>query len=170
MKHIIQTKRLLLRYPVIEDVVPLIDLWTDPEVTRFMGGPRNPDTLRPMLEEAAASGNVERYDLWVLAERASGDFCGHCGLLEKEVDGAAEIEAVYVITPGKQHRGYAPEIARALIEYAFTALGLRRVVALIDPEHAASERVALKAGMRFEKRVARSGGAVRSVYVAEFQG
>jgi RimJ/RimL family protein N-acetyltransferase len=41
------------------------------------------------------------------------------------------------------------------------------VIALIEPENKASERVALKIGMKFEKEVIRPGGAKRKVYVIE---
>src|SRR4029450_5269219 len=45
-------------------------------------------------------------------------------------------------------------------------LELTRVVALIDPGNVASERVAGRIGMRFERDVVRPGGGIRRVYTA----
>ena len=38
---ILETERLILRYQQASDVPALVDLWTDPAVTRYMGGPRD---------------------------------------------------------------------------------------------------------------------------------
>jgi ribosomal-protein-alanine N-acetyltransferase len=89
---------------------------------------------------------------------------GHCGLLDKEVEGHAEIELVYVLAADSWGRGYATEIAIALRDYAFRELGLRRLISLIEPENIASMRVAEKAGMAFEKEIVRPGGAIRRIY------
>jgi RimJ/RimL family protein N-acetyltransferase len=44
---------------------------------------------------------------------------------------------------------------------------LKRVVALIEPENRASERVAVKIGMSLEREVVRPGGERRKLYVIE---
>jgi len=44
-------------------------------------------------------------------------------------------------------------------------MGIGRLIALIEPENGASERVAVKVGMRLEKEVIRPGGEVRKMYV-----
>lgn len=43
-------------------------------------------------------------------------------------------------------------------------MGIGRLVALIEPQNGASERVAVKVGMRLEQEVIRPGGEVRKVY------
>ena len=162
--EILQTRRLILTRLQSAHVPALVDLWTDPEVTRFMGGPREPASLRENLEETARDPWKDKYDLWVLVEKASGAVIGHCGLLDKEVEGAAEIELVYVLAATSWGKGYAAEIAAALKEYAFQTLGLKRLISLIEPGNKRSERVALKTGMRLEREVIRPGGAVRLLY------
>ena len=44
---------------------------------------------------------------------------------------------------------------------------IKRLIALIEPENEASEMVARKIGMIFEKEVVRQGGVKRKVYVIE---
>lgn len=164
---VLETERLLLRRQQASDVPPLVDLWSDPEVTRYLGGPRDRDWLRGEFEETARAPFGERYDLWPLVEKETGEVVGHCGLLEKDIEGQAEIELTYVFARSAWGKGYATEIGRALKDYAFGELGLERLIALIEPENVASERVARKVGMRFDREVIRPGGVLRRVYVVE---
>jgi len=164
---ILETKRLILRYQQASDVVFLVDLWADPEVTRYMGGPRDRDWLQSGFEETAQDPYAERYDLWPVIEKETGQVVGHCGLLDKEVEGRTEIELIYVLASSAWGKGYATEMGQALKRYAFEEMGIGRLIALIEPENTASERVAVKIGMRVEKEVIRPGGEVRKVYAVE---
>lgn len=166
---ILKTKRLILRHQQASDITALANLWADPETTRHMGGPRDRDWLLSEFEETGRDPYAERYDLWPVVERWSGQVVGHCGLLEKEVEGKSEIELVYVLTPSVWGKGYATEMAQAIKRFAFEAMDVKRLIALIEPENEASERVAIKAGMHLEKEVIRPGGAQRRVYVVEVE-
>ena len=163
---ILETEGLILRTHRAADVDALVELWSDPEVTRHLGGPRDRDWLRSVFEETARDPYAERYDLWPLIEKGSGQLVGHCGLLEKEVDGRPEIELTYVLARPAWGKGYATEIGRALVRYAFEGRGVARLIALIEPGNAASERVARKLGMRLEREIVRPGGEVRKLYIA----
>ncbi len=145
----------------------LVDLWADPEVTRYLGGPRDRDWLHSAFEETAQAPYAERYDLWPVIEKHSGHVVGHCGLLEKDVEGRPEIELTYILVSSTWGRGYATEIGHALKHYGFEEKGIERLIALIEPENRASERVATKIGMRLENEVMRPGGGVRQVYAVE---
>ena len=144
--EILETDRLRLRRIRASDVPALTSLWCDPDVTRFMGGPRQEGDLRDAFAEDVKDPFACEYDLWPVEEKASGDVIGHCGLLDKEVDGRREIELVYVLAKAAWGSGYATEIASALRDHAFCELGLDRLISLIEPENAASERVAEHVG------------------------
>jgi ribosomal-protein-alanine N-acetyltransferase len=159
----IETPRLLLRDMRADDIAALVALWSDAEVTRYLGGPRKPASLRETFEETLALG-PEPYDLYPVVEQASGAVIGHCGLLDKEIEGVVETELVYVLARAYWGQGYATEMARALVEDAFQRQGLTRLVALIEPGNAASERVAVKVGMSLEKDVLRPGGRTMRLY------
>lgn len=164
---ILETDRLRLRRLQPTDVDALVELWRDPEVTRFMGGPRNADELRTGFTEDSVNPFAYVYDLWPVIEKASGAVVGHCGLPDKEVEGREEIELVYVLAKRVWGKGFATEIACALRDHAFGSMGLSRLISLIEPENAASERVATKVGMTFEKEIVRPGGAIRRIYSIE---
>jgi ribosomal-protein-alanine N-acetyltransferase len=99
----------------------------------------------------------------------TNEVIGYCGLLEKEVDGENEIEINYIFTPSAWGKGYAKEIGKGIIDYAFNVKKLDRQIALIKPENKASEFVAKKIGMKYEKEVVRPGGEKRKVYVIEVE-
>jgi [ribosomal protein S5]-alanine N-acetyltransferase len=163
----IETPRLILRPLTAADAEPLARLWTDPQVTAFMGGPRDYAQMLVNVAEDAAVNPAPQFDLWPVVEKASGQVIGHCGLLDKEVDGRDEVELVYVFAVSAWGKGYATEAALALRGYAFGALGLTRLISLIEPENAASAHVAEKAGLRLEKEVLRPSGRMMQVYAID---
>ena len=166
-KTILLTERLCLRRIQISDISTLIDLWCDPEVTKYLGGPRDRDKIKPLFEEDAENPFAYEYDLWPVEEIQTNELVGYCGLLEKEVDGRNEIEINYIFKPTAWGKGFAQEIGKGIIEYAFNEKKLERLIALIKPGNEASEHVAKKIGMKYEKEVVRPGGEKRKVFVIE---
>ena len=62
-----------------------------------------------------------------------------------------EFGLYWAVSPTQQRRGYATEAAKAMIDDAFTRLGLRRIIATTTHDNAASIRVMEKVGMRIDK-------------------
>ena len=62
-----------------------------------------------------------------------------------------EVGLFYAMTPAFRGQGYATEAARALVDYAFQHLRLKRIVATTTYENAASMGVMRKIGMRIER-------------------
>ncbi len=58
-----------------------------------------------------------------------------------------EFGLFYAIDPEYQRQGYATEAARAMLEYAFKQLHVRRVIAMTDYANLASQNVMRKLGM-----------------------
>jgi len=160
-----ETERLRLKRLQPSDVVALVDLWYDPQVTKYMGGPRDRTKLLADFEDALKDPFADSYDLWPVEEKQTGNLIGHCGLLEKEVEGLEEIELIYVFSTTVWGKGYATEMGSVLKRYAFNELQLTKLIALINPENAASERVAVRVGMHFEKELIRSEGHIRKLYI-----
>jgi ribosomal-protein-alanine N-acetyltransferase len=63
----------------------------------------------------------------------------------------AEFGMYWALAPAHQRHGYASEAAAAMVDYAFTQIGLRRIVATTSYGNAASMGVMRKLGMRIEK-------------------
>jgi RimJ/RimL family protein N-acetyltransferase len=159
------TPRLIIEHLRPEHIEPLCDIWYDPAITQFMGGPRVREKVRQSLQEELAV--PETYTLWPVVEKVGGAVVGHCGLLEKEQDGRKDIELVYVIASGRQRRGYGLEAAQAIADYGFRRMNLGRLIALIEPENRPSQRLAKKLGFTAGPKVVRPGGGHRIIYALE---
>jgi RimJ/RimL family protein N-acetyltransferase len=72
---------------------------------------------------------------------------GTCGFKGPPADGVVEI--AYGIDPEHQRKGYATEVARALVDYAFSRENVRLVRAHTLPDAVASKRVLNKCGFRY---------------------
>lgn len=143
------TPRLVLRDLRERDLADLFAFDGDPEVQRFEGPPLSEAETRWRLEGAiewAQENPRTRYKLGVTV-RPSDQVIGRVSLTRKN-PGEGEWEIGWTIRRADWGKGYATEAARAVLEYALTQLGARRVVALCLPENAASIRVMEKLGMR----------------------
>ena len=64
---------------------------------------------------------------------------------------STEFGLYYALSPERQREGFATEATRAMIDYAFRQLLLKRIVATTTYDNAASIRVMEKVGMRIER-------------------
>lgn len=142
----IQTPRLTLRRPVVADVETIFGYARDPEVTRLLGWPRHTtvaDTHGFLLfsERAWATG-VGPY----VVVDAEGAVVGSTGL---EVETPYRAATGYVLARPAWGKGYATEVATAMVELA-AALGIGRLYAVCHTENRASAHVLEKAGFTLE--------------------
>ena len=152
-KIILETKRLILRRQVIEDLDDLWALYCNPEITRYIpDAPRSREEAREELEWHKDGHPKNReLGLWAAIHKETGKFIGRCGLLPWTIDGQKEVEVAYTIAQEYWGQGLATEAAQAILNYGFEHLNLSRLICLIDTENIASQRVAEKIGMTFEK-------------------
>jgi len=163
---ILETERLLMRRLAPRDLDDLAALYRDPEIRRYF--PEGTLTRAETREELEwfLNGHPDHPELglWATIHKATGAFIGRCGLLPWKIDGVDEVEIAYLIAKPWQRQGLGAEAARALVRYGFETLGVKRLIALIDPKHEASIKTAEKAGSRLEKEVEIEG--VRSMVYA----
>ena len=85
----------------------------------------------------------------VIPQRAI--FVGQAGLFHLGFDvKQSEIELAYRLHKKYWHRGYATELAKALINYGFNQLSLSRIIAAVRQENERSRKVLEKAGMSYQ--------------------
>ena len=148
---VLTTARLVLRPTSLDDVDALHQLWTDPDVRRYLwddviiSRERAEETVREML--ASVAGQL---GLWVAMERESNELAGFCALIRRE--GEEDPELMYGLTPRFWGRGLATEASHALLTYAFGTLECSRVTAATDVPNAASVKVMERLGFRFCRR------------------
>ena len=152
---ILETPRLLLRRPRIQDLDDLWALYLDPDVTKYIpDAPKTREEARQELEWFI-DGHPRHPELglWATVLKENGRFIGRCGLLPWLIDGHEEVELAYAIAREYWGRGLASEAAAAILTYGWERLGLSRLICLIEPGNVASQKVAEKLGMRLEKTV-----------------
>ncbi len=152
---ILETKRLILRHQVPEDLDDLWGLYCNPEITKYIpDAPRSREEAKEELEWHMNGHPKNReLGLWATIHKESGKFIGRCGLLPWTIDGQNEVEVAYTIAQAYWGQGLATEAACGILEYGFEQLNLPRLICLIDPDNIASQRVAEKIGMSLEKKM-----------------
>jgi RimJ/RimL family protein N-acetyltransferase len=136
---ILETERMAMRRLAPGDLDALYALYRDPDIRRYF--PEGVLTLEETREELEwfLNGHPDHPELglWATIHKESGQFIGRCGLLPWTIDGVDEVEIAYMIAKPYQRQGIGAEAARALVRYGFEMLGLKRLIALIDPAHEA---------------------------------
>jgi RimJ/RimL family protein N-acetyltransferase len=150
---LIETERLILRGHRPDDFVDSLALWTDPEVTRFIGGkPSTREEVWSRLLRYAGHWALLGFGYWAVTEKETGRFLGEVGFadfkreMEPSLDGMPEIG--WVIAPHGQGKGYATEAVQAAIAWGDAYFNSRRTACIIAPENQPSIRVAEKCGYR----------------------
>ena len=125
----------------------------DADVMRYGDGPQSSEWVRAWIAKCID----ERYPAWgfgswAVVDKVRDVVVGYCGLSRfPERCAADEAEIGFRLARAQWGRGFATEAAFAVCSHAFNALGLPRLVALIDPANCASIRVAEKIGMTYER-------------------
>jgi len=126
---------------------------SDAEVARYLyEEPLSPEEAGGVLTRRMGKTSWEQEGDWLtvaVVERASSVTVGDVALgWVSERDRTAEIG--FIFDPRRQGKGFATEAARALVDWAFTAAGIHRVIGRTEARNAASARVLEKLGMRRE--------------------
>jgi RimJ/RimL family protein N-acetyltransferase len=146
----IGTERLLLTPLGVGDADELVGVLADPELHRFIGGrPATLDELRTRYAAmvAGSSSPDEVWRNWVVRRRADGQAVGTVQATLSRRQRGWSAEVAWVVGLAHQGQGYAAEAARALVGW-LAERDVGEVVAHIHPGHAASARVAERAGLQ----------------------
>jgi ribosomal-protein-alanine N-acetyltransferase len=162
----LHTERLILRPFADDDMERLLEVFGDPEVMRFVGRgvPLDRDGLAASQARVLEHWRRRGFGPLAVVERATGRLVGEGGL--QLLEGGPDVEVTYTLARSVWGRGYATEVAAAVLEWGFGRLGLRRIVGVAYPDNSASQRVLEKVGMR-RLGLRRCYGADLVEYVAE---
>jgi RimJ/RimL family protein N-acetyltransferase len=146
----IETERLSLRVPVATDLAAAAALWKDPELVKFIGRrPLSREQAWQRLQRLVGHWTLAGYGVFAVIERATGQYVGEVGIANFERDVVPPIgkfEMGWIISPLVQGRGYASEAVFAVLARHDRHFPREVVSCSIHADHAASLRVAAKAG------------------------
>ena len=161
MNLALESERLVLRPYAESDDDLAIRLFTNPEVVRYAMELMDIETIRKDMPFWTRRGGNGCIGIWCVSEKGGGKI-GTGALLPMPVEGTdtdmdslrpghypdAEIEIGFFLVPEVWGKGYATEIARTLVNFAFECSPLSEVVATHDARNEASRNVLLKSGFR----------------------
>ncbi len=161
MKLELHTERLLMTPLAPIDLDHVLDLWTDPEVVRYICDVPTAAEIRAEMPDSTKRGGNGGIGIWCVADRRTGEKLGETYLLPMPVDEDdtdfslvvmgqmpdAEIEIGYFFKRSAWGWGYATDVCKRLLQFAFQEVSLTEVVASVDEDNVASKKVLKKSGL-----------------------
>jgi ribosomal-protein-alanine N-acetyltransferase len=161
MKLELHTERLRFTPFVADDLDLALEMWTDPEVVKYICDPMTEAEIHQEMPNSIKRGGNGGIGIWCIADRRTGEKLGDAYLLPLPIDEDdtdfslvvmgqmpdAEIEIGYFLKRSAWGQGYATEVCKRLLRFAFQELPLNEVVASIDEDNAASKKVLKKSGL-----------------------
>lgn len=149
----LDTARLCLRAPREDDLQALQALHADPVGNGLSSctAPSAGGCAAAQMQTWLAHWRSHGYGYWVLSERDRPEQpLGLGGLMNHTVAGRPGLYLYYRLCPQQWGKGYASEMALAVLEQAFGRLQLPAVQAVVQPANMASRKTLERIGMRLK--------------------
>jgi ribosomal-protein-alanine N-acetyltransferase len=170
----IETYRLRLRKPTLDDAEALHEAYGDPEAMRYIGAGETRDLAgtRALLERSLERWEADGFGHFADERKEDGRVVGRVGFVVWDADDwqpgtlaafgdRAAIELGWILAREHWGHGYATEAALAVRDHGFTQLGFTRLISLILRGNDRSVRVAEKIGSRYVRDVSREDWTAR---------
>jgi ribosomal-protein-alanine N-acetyltransferase len=143
----LRTDRLGLRRFTPADLDWLMNLYSDPDVMRYLGGVQD----RSMVVDLLSTRILQYYDQhpgfgnWMTIDLSTGQPIGFH--LLNNIHGESLIQVGFVLSKDAWGKGFGTEMAAALLRYGFVDRALPRIHGMADLDNLASQRVLQKIGL-----------------------
>lgn len=164
----LETDRLILRGPTVEDFPVYRDFFADAEASAAYDGPKDGGQAWRVLATDLGHWALRGYGRWAVEEKSSGQMVGGCGLWWPEAYPRSEL--TWWITPAGRRKGYALEASRAAIRFGYEVLGWALVETHMNDENVAARRLAEKLGGEIIAREVFPDGLERDIYGLPLEG
>lgn len=149
---ILETERLRLREICVDDAAFILELVNDPDWLRYIGD-RGVRTLAD-ARQYIINGPIKSYQrfgfgLYLTTLKDSDTPIGICGLIKR--DTLDDVDIGFAFLPQYTGKGYAFEVASAVMAYGKTDLGLKQIVAITSLDNVRSIKLLEKLGLRFKE-------------------
>jgi len=152
MKLLIETKRLRLREFTTADTAFIIELLNTPGWLKFIGdrNVRTQEQAIAYLENGPLKSYRENgFGLAAVELKSENIVIGMCGVLKRNTLEHPDIG--FALLPDYTGKGYAFEIAQAMLKHATCNLNSPTLCAVVDPRNMSSIKLLEKLGLRFKK-------------------
>ena len=165
----LETNRLVLRRLSLDDAGFILELLNEPSFIRHVGdkGVRTrADAGRYIRDGPMASYERLGFGLYLVESKERSESMGICGLLKRET--LEHVDLGFAFLPRFWSLGYAFESASAVLAHARDTCGLGRIVAIASQDNAASHRLLVRLGFRFDSTARLSeAGQELAVFASE---
>ncbi|GAB4228353.1 MAG: GNAT family N-acetyltransferase [Stanieria sp.] len=154
MSLVFETQRLLLKPILKSDLERLHNILIDPYVRKYLCDDNifSLQQTEEMLLESQRLFEEEKLGLWLIETRNNQQIIGFVGLWYFFEE--AQPQLVYALLPKATKKGYATEASSKILEYCFTKLGYKYLIASSDKLNLESHQVAERLGMKkIEERI-----------------
>jgi [ribosomal protein S5]-alanine N-acetyltransferase len=148
MDHFLTSERLGFRNWTAADLPLALELWTDAKVTGLIGGPFSPAAVQARLAQEIEQAKEFGVQYWPVFLLEDGRHAGCAGLRPYRAEQKIYELGIH-LRPAFWGQGYAEELARCLIAYAFDRLDLAALFAGHHPSNAGSRRLLEKLGFTY---------------------
>ena len=148
----LETERLTLRALTLEDEEPLYRLRSDDRVLEFIQITKAKDKIDSRNFIKNIMGLVEKNEsvMWAITLKGQDELIGTICFWNISSDGN-EAEIGYMLSPEYQGKGIMRESVVEVIDYGFTAMKLRKIIAVLHPENIKSTKLLEKEGFVYDK-------------------
>jgi len=149
----LKTERLILREWEDQDLDAFARINQDPKVMEHFPSTLNKEATSNLLDNFRAKQRLYGYCFWAAELKATGELIGLIGLnqVSKNLPFAPAVEIGWRLASEHWGKGYAPEGARAALDFAFNELGLDEIISFTTMGNLRSMRVMEKIGMERDK-------------------
>ncbi len=135
--------------PLRRELLPLYHRWiNDFRTARTLGalppGPVTMEAEEAWFEGAASSGTAN----FTIYERSTWRPIGNTALRDIDYRNGSAMFGILIGEPDARGKGFGTETTRLMLDYAFTALGLRNVMLTVASYNEAGQRAYRKAGFK----------------------
>jgi [ribosomal protein S5]-alanine N-acetyltransferase len=142
----LQTPRLLLRRLVESDALGLHAAYGDAAAMRFWDGPPSRDVAETAARiRQSLEISPQWHAAFAVLLRDGGEFTGMANYHQRSAQ-HRRLGVGWILAPRWWRQGLAQEAVRALLDHCFTGLDAHRIEAHIEPDNAASLRLAERLG------------------------
>ena len=154
---IIETKRLYLRKLRHGDEAELKKILSDPVSMQFYPHPFCREEVEQWVNWNLKNYATLQHGLWAVILKQDETFWGDCGITMQTIEHETVPEIGFHILPQYCCHGYATEAALACKQYAFDVLRYPAVFSYTTLQNIASQKVAQKIGMHFDRYFEKDG-------------
>jgi len=161
MIAVLETKRLRLIPPCIENLKVYELFYTDPEASKTYGGPLEKEQILTRLKADLGSWYLLGFGVWVIQQKSDNSFLDTCGFWQGK-DWPKEL--TWRVLPKARGKGIATEASKAAIAHAYNKFKWETVDTYMEDNNDVARALVEKLGAQKVDRQGFSDGLSRDIY------